>query len=139
MANGHGGKRPGSGRKKKPTAEEVVKRPQHGGPRPNSGRPRDPWAYSKEDRANLLAYCREKQYDPVISMIELAQNEETPARIALQCHREVAKYIHPTLAATKVEHSGKIEGDLAGRSTEDLQAMADALRQRRLSDEKTFD
>lgn len=109
MANGHGGARPNSGPRKRP----------------------NPWALTIGERIDLAAYCREQGYDPVVRMIEMAEDEETSPAMRFACNREVARYVHPTLGNMKVEHSGKIEGDLAGKSAQELRELADGYQARR--------
>lgn len=106
MANGHGGARPNSGPKKRP----------------------DPWALTEGERIDLVMFCKSIGYDPVVRMAEMAEDPNVPPGMQLACNREVAKYIHPTMTRARVEHSGKIEGDLSGKSVEELRRMADEYR-----------
>lgn len=106
MANGWGGARPNSGPKKRP----------------------NPWNLTAGERVDLLAYCKSIGYDPVTAMADMAVDPNVPERIQLVCHKEVARYIHPTLGRVNVEHSGKIEGDLGSKDLEELRRMADEYR-----------
>lgn len=108
MANGHGGRRPGAGRK-----------PQ-----------RNPWDLTDGERVNLLEYCKSIGYDPVVDMADMAVDENTSPAMRLACNREVAKYVHPTLGRYNVEHSGRIEGDLGAKDLDELRRMADEYREK---------
>lgn len=115
------------------------RRVNNGGARPGAGRPRKPIDLSGYDkvayesnpdsgRIDLVAFCQSIGYDPVVSMAEMALDDKLSAQIRLAAHKEVAKYIHPALGQIKMEHSGRIEGDLSGKSVEDLRRLADELR-----------
>lgn len=105
-------------------------RRKNGGSRPGSGRPKlpNPFMLTEGERVDLAKFCSEIGYDPVVRMIEIAENEDTTVRLQFEVHREVAKYLHPTLGRVNVEHSGKIEGDLSDKSVEELRRMAEGLR-----------
>ena len=92
------------------------------------GRRANPWDLTDSERVNLLEYCKSIGYDPVVSMAEMAVDEETSPAMRLACNREVAKYVHPTLGRVNVEHSGKISGDLSGKNLEELRRMAESYR-----------
>ena len=109
------------------------RRKKNGGRRPGAGRPRlhlssHVWVYTPEGKVDLIEYCKAVGYDPVVSMIEIAEDEDNSATVRLSAHREIAKYIHATLGQIKMEHSGSIQGDLAEKSIEDLKRIADELR-----------
>ena len=106
MANGHGGRRKGSGRK----------------------RERDPWALTDGERVNLLEYCKSKGYDPVADMVDIATDPNTSTSMRLAADREVAKYVHPTLGKLDLQHSGKDGKELSSASDKELQRRLDELR-----------
>lgn len=111
------------------------RRVNNGGARPGAGRPlsrltHEHWIYTPEGRVNLVEYCKASGYDPVVAMIEIADDEKLSPAIRLSAHREVSKYVHPTLGRYNVEHSGKIEGDLGAKDLDELRRMADEFRQR---------
>ena len=105
----------------------------NGGARPNSGpkkRP-DPWAMTKEDRVDLTAYCKAMGYDPVVRMIEMVEKGGMKPALELAIHREIARYVHPTMTRATVKHSGSIGADLRDKTTEELEKLRDALAKRR--------
>lgn len=56
---------------------------------------------------SLLDMCAERNYDPVLAMIDIAQDENADPAMRLQAHKEVAQYVYPKRKA--LEHS--IDGD----------------------------
>lgn len=52
--------------------------------------------------SSLREYCESKGYDPVQAMINIATDPDQPLAIRLDCHKTVAKYIHPTLSAIEM-------------------------------------
>lgn len=77
---------------------------------------------------DLLEYCKSVGYDPVAAMVDTAVDPETSPNMRLACHREIAKYIHPTLGKIDLKHSGKVDADLSIMSEEELRREADGLR-----------
>ena len=66
---------------------------------------------NKRTTAKLLGieeYCRQKKYDPLHAMIDIALDANTDPAIRLSCHKEVAQYIYAKRKA--VELSGKDSG-----------------------------
>ena len=41
-------------------------------------------------------------YDPVLSMVAIARDENTPLELRITCHKEVAKYTHPQRKAVEM-------------------------------------
>ena len=105
-------------------------RRKNGGRRPGAGRKpqRNPWALTDGERVNLLEYCKSIGYDPVTAMVDTAVDPETSPSMRFAAHREVAKYIHPTLGKIDLKHEGKIGGDLSATSEEELRRRLDELR-----------
>lgn len=75
-----------------------------GGKFPGSGRKK-----GSKNKNTVAAMLKEEfpDYDPLKSLIKIAQLTSTPLDIRVNCHKEVAKYIHPQLKA--VEHSGEMD------------------------------
>jgi hypothetical protein len=84
--------------------------------------------YTPEGRVNLIEYCKQAGFDPVIRMIEIAEDDKHSPSLRLSACREIAKYVHPILGRMNVEHSGKIEGDLSDKQLGELRDLADSLR-----------
>lgn len=79
-----------------------------GGRREGAGRKKG----SKNKKTmSMLKLLEEKyhDYDPVIAMIEIAQDESNDIDIRLRAHKEVAGYIHPKLRQMDHTVEGKIE------------------------------
>lgn len=57
-------------------------------------------------------------YDPVVAMAEIAQDDTVEMRIRVQCHSEVASYVHSKRKATELtgEDGGPIEIKVAAVS-----------------------
>ena len=53
---------------------------------------------------NLIELIESKypKFDPVISLIEIAIDNETPLDLKVNCLKEIAKYIHPQRKAVEV-------------------------------------
>ena len=85
---------------------------EHGGKRQGAGRPKG--SVAKRTQAMLDAieeHC--PGYDPVVSMAIIANDETKDENLRIQCHKEVAQYIHAKRKA--VESSVTLEGELGVR------------------------
>lgn len=53
---------------------------------------------------NLIELIESKypDFDPIISLIEISQDIETPLDIKVNCLKEIAKYIHPQRKAVEI-------------------------------------
>lgn len=84
MAHGHGGRRPGAGRKP-------------------GGHVREVKALRTEARA-LLAEIVGTERDPLMIAISIAADESQPTPLRLEAALGAARYLHPTLSAAAVAH-----------------------------------
>lgn len=53
---------------------------------------------------NLIELIEKKfpNFDPIISLIEISQDNETPLELKVNCLKEIAKYIHPQRKAVEI-------------------------------------
>ena len=63
-------------------------------------------------------------YDPVVSMAIIANDVTQELSIRVQCHKEVAQYVHPKRKALEVDMQGSMdigvrEVNVSGASTKD--------------------
>lgn len=98
-----------------------------GGKREGAGRPKGAVA---KDTASLIAAMQEKypDYDPVMAMIEIANDPEVDNALRLTASKEVAQYVYPKRKA--VEHSGpggtpliQVFNDIAPKRDTDTKAV----------------
>ena len=45
------------------------------------------------------------EYDPILAMVEMANDESLEPSMRLDCHKTVANYIHPKMRSIEVLHS----------------------------------
>lgn len=57
---------------------------------------------------DLIDLIQEKypDFDPILSLIDISLNDDTPLDIKVTCLKEVAKYIHPQRKAVEVSTKG---------------------------------
>jgi len=72
-----------------------------GGPRKGSGRKKG--SVNKRSQ-ELIDMIKKKypRYDPVMAMIEITKKKNVKPELALQAHKEIAKYVRPQLRSIEV-------------------------------------
>ncbi len=107
MAGGHGGARPGSGRKPGSRDGASVIRTLRG------------------EAREMLAEIVGTERDPLLVAINIAADPSVPLLIRLEAALGTAKYLHPTLSAAQVQHISAPAAADAARTR--LQAQIDRL------------
>lgn len=75
----------------------------------NSGRPKGARTHARVDVSERLAAMNCKPFDGMARIAKIAEAQGDHA-IAVQCYKELAKYVAPQLKA--IEHSGDIDTSL---------------------------
>ncbi len=107
MAGGHGGARPGSGRK------------------PGSRDGASVVRTLRSEAREMLAEIVGTERDPLLVAINIASDPAVPLLIRLEAALGTARYLHPTLSAAQVQHIPAPAAADAAR--ERLQAQIDRL------------
>lgn len=78
---------------------------EHGGKRDNAGR-KEGSRNRKSLELETLLQKKFPNYDPVISMVEIANDKKVDMSLRLAAHKEIAKYLRPQLKAIELTGQG---------------------------------
>ena len=79
-----------------------------GGYRPGSGRPKGSSNTLGGVRADIARLCKEKNYDPIKELIDIAQSDDpmVPLDVKVNIHKELLNYMTPKLKSIDMEKRG---------------------------------
>ena len=79
-----------------------------GGYRPGSGRPKGSTNTLGGVRADVVRLCKEKNYDPIKELIDIAQSDDpmVPLDVKVNIHKELLNYMAPKLKSIDMEKRG---------------------------------
>ena len=79
-----------------------------GGYSPGSGRPKGSTNTLGGVRADVVRLCKEKNYDPIKELIDIAQSDDpmVPLDVKVNIHKELLNYMAPKLKSIDMEKRG---------------------------------